>query len=106
MIITNAKIYTMESDAPIENGYILFHDKIDAIGDMNDCKIPDGETVIDACGKYVFPGFIDGHTHLGMFEDSLGFEGDDGNEESDPITPHLRALDAINPNDRYFTEGQ
>lgn len=106
MIITNAKIYTMESDAPIENGYILFHDKIEAIGDMRDCKIPTGEEVIDACGKYVFPGFIDGHTHLGMFEDSLGFEGDDGNEETDPITPHLRAIDAINPSDRYFTEAK
>ena len=106
MIIINAKIYTMESKDPIENGYIRFHNLIEEIGEMKDYKNDPQETVYDACGKYVFPGFIDAHTHLGMFEDSLGFEGDDGNEESDPITPHLRAIDAINPNDRYFTEAR
>lgn len=106
MIIINAKIYTMESDTPIENGYIRFQSKIEEIGDMKAFPNPENEEVLDANGKYVFPGFIDAHTHLGMFEDSLGFEGDDGNEESDPITPHLRAIDAINPCDRYFTEAK
>lgn len=105
MIITNAKIYTMESDTLIENGYIRFDEKIQEIGSMADYK-PTDENTYDATGKYLFPGFIDAHTHLGMFEDSMGFEGDDGNEESDPITPHLRAIDAINPNDRYFTEAK
>ena len=50
------------------------------------------------------PGFIDAHTHLGMFEDAITFEGDDGNEETEPLTPQLRALDAVNPMDRCFTE--
>lgn len=106
MIIINAKIYTMETQAPIELGYIRFCDKIEEIGSMNEYTPMAGEEVLDAKGKYVFPGLIDAHTHLGMFEDSLGFEGDDGNEESDPITPHLRAIDAINPNDRYFQEAK
>ena len=44
-------------------------------------------TVIDAEGKYVLPGFIDAHCHVGMCEDSIGFEGDDTNEMTDPITP-------------------
>ena len=39
-----------------------------------------------------------------MFEDSLGFEGDDGNEDSDPVMPHLRAIDGINPFDRGFAD--
>lgn len=105
MIIINAEIYTMESDTPIKNGYIRFSNTIEEIGSMADYK-PTDEEIFDAKGKYVFPGLIDAHTHLGMFEDSMGFEGDDGNEESDPITPHLRAIDAINPNDRYFTEAK
>lgn len=105
MIIINAKIYTMESDTPIENGFIRFQNSITEIGSMNDYQASD-EEVYDAKGNFVFPGFIDAHTHLGMFEDSMGFEGDDGNEESDPITPHLRAIDAINPNDRYFSEAK
>ena len=50
------------------------------------------------------PGFIDAHCHLGMFEDAIGFEGDDGNEATDPVTPELRAIDAINPMDKTFQE--
>ena len=106
MIITNAKIYTMESEQPIECGFIRFHKTIEEIGKMDELQNPNTEKVLDATGKFVFPGFIDAHTHLGMYEDSLGFEGDDGNEESDPITPQLRAIDAINPNDRYFSEAK
>ncbi len=60
--------------------------------------------VIDAEGKIVMPGFIDSHCHLGMWEDAIGFEGADGNEMTDPVTPHLRAIDGINPMDRTFTE--
>ncbi|HBG16512.1 MAG TPA: amidohydrolase, partial [Firmicutes bacterium] len=55
-------------------------------------------------GQYVTPGFIDAHCHIGMFEDSLGFEGDDGNEMTDPVTPQLRAIDALFPTDRTFDE--
>ncbi len=50
--------------------------------------------------KWFFPGFIDAHCHLGMWEDAIGFEGADGNEATDPITPELRAIDGINPMDR------
>ena len=52
------------------------------------------------------PGFIDAHCHLGMFGDAVGFEGDDGNEATDPCTPHLRAIDAVNPLDRCFEEAR
>jgi len=102
MIIINAKIYTGLSI--IENGFIEFGEKITKIGNMSDYT-PSGD-VLDASGKYIFPGLIDAHTHLGMFEDSIGFEGDDGNEESDPVTPQLRAIDAINPRDKYFYEAK
>lgn len=105
MILINGKIYSFEDNKIIENGYIKFDDKILEIGDMVAFKEYDKE-IIDVTGKYIFPGLIDGHTHLGMFEDSIGFEGDDGNEESDPITPNLRAIDAINPCDKYFLEAR
>lgn len=64
---------------------------------------PEEETV-DLEGAHVYPGFIDAHTHIGMWEDGLTFEGDDGNEETDPVQPHLRAIDAVNPMDRCFSE--
>jgi len=63
-----------------------------------------GADIIDAGGKWLLPGFIDAHTHLGMYEDGLRNEGDDLNEVTDPCTPHLRAIDAINPMDRTFAE--
>ena len=52
------------------------------------------------------PGFVDAHCHVGMWEDSVGFEGDDGNETSDPVMPHLRAIDAIYHADRAFVEAR
>lgn len=104
MVILHAKIYTMES-APITDGYLRFADgKITEVGEMADYRPAAGEETLDAGGKNLFPGFIDVHCHIGMWEDGLGFEGDDGNESSDPSTPYLRAIDAVNAMDRCFTE--
>lgn len=101
-LIKNAKIYTMSGDV-FENGSVLFDDKILYVGEEANFE---ADEVIDVNGKIVMPGLIDAHCHVGMFEDSLGFEGDDGNEDSDPITPHLRAIDGINPFDRGFCEAR
>lgn len=106
ILLTNAKIYTMDKLGIIEKGYIRIKGSIlHSIGNMCDLKQEDDEAIINLEGACCYPGFIDAHTHLGMWEDGLGFEGDDGNESTDPSTPHLRALDAINPLDRCFEEG-
>ena len=60
--------------------------------------------IIDAEGLFVTSGLIDPHTHLGMKGDSQGFEGIDHNEKNDPITPNMRAIDGINPQDITFKE--
>ena len=100
LLIKNAKIFTMAGEI-IENGCILVEDgKIKEVG--VDLVAPLDAEVIDAMGKNVFPGFIDAHCHIGMWEEGIGFEGADGNEMTDPITPHLRAIDAINPRDEAF----
>ena len=101
-LIKNAKIITMTGEN-YENGCVLFDEKILYVG--SDENQSDDE-VIDAQGLTVMPGLIDAHCHVGMFEDSMGFEGADGNEDSDPITPHLRAIDGINPFDRAFKEAK
>nr|WP_207753451.1 amidohydrolase [Sporosalibacterium faouarense] len=89
----------------IENGSILIENgKIKEIG--KDIVAPLDVEIIDAEGKTVMPGFIDAHCHLGMWESGIGFEGDDGNEAVDPVTPHLRAIDGINPMDITFKEAQ
>jgi len=61
-------------------------------------------TIINAHGGVVMPGFIDPHCHIGLWEDGQSDEDGDGNEESDPCTPHMRAIDAINPFDPCFRE--
>lgn len=100
-LIKNGAIVTMAGEI-IENGCILFDEKILYIGKEE----RDADKVIDVGGGYVLPGLIDAHCHVGMFEDAVGFEGDDGNEDSDPIMPHLRAIDGINPFDRGFKEAR
>jgi imidazolonepropionase-like amidohydrolase len=118
MIIKNARIFTMASvqekiEKIIENGFVkISGDVICEVGDMKDYEQDNNknngegedEEVIDAGGNWLLPGFIDAHTHLGMYEDGLRHEGDDLNEVTDPCTPHLRAIDAINPIDRTFEE--
>ena len=74
--------------------------KIVAIGQTVDA--PEGCEVFDAQGMLLFPGFIDAHTHIGLHEESVRWEGADYNEVSGPVTPEMRAIDAINPRDEAF----
>ena len=86
---------------PFQGDLLLENGKIRALG--QDLEAP-GAQVLDISGCYAMPGIVDAHCHIGMWEDGIRIEGDDGNEASDPITPELRAIDAINPFDRCFTE--
>jgi imidazolonepropionase-like amidohydrolase len=87
----------------IEGGTVLIEDgKIKAVG--KDLPLPEGAEVMDAAGKYVIPGLIDAHCHTGVFADGVGVTESDGNERTDPVTPHLRAIDAIHPEDMAFAD--
>lgn len=102
MYFYNAVIHTMVGNPIIGGAIKIIDGKIVSILS----SLPDeiSQQDIDCNGKNLYPGFIDAHTHLGIIENGLGFEGDDSNEETDPITPQLRALDAINPMDFCFSE--
>jgi imidazolonepropionase-like amidohydrolase len=78
--------------------------RIERVG--SDLALPDDAEVIDASGLCVFPGFVDAHTHLGLWEEGVGHAFWDGNEATDPITPHVRALDAINPRDQGLADAR
>ena len=102
MLIKNGRIYTGTGEI-IDKGDILIENgKIKAIGKDLNLEI-DGE-IIDAMGKNIYPGFIEAHSHLGLDEDAIGFEGQDYNESVDPATPQLRSIDSINPMDRTLKE--
>lgn len=98
MRIQNGTLYTMES-APIKNGFVDFENgKITACGALCDAPAYEGE-IFDAEGGCIFPGLIDAHTHIGISEEGLRWEGEDCNESTGPVTPDMRVLDGINPFD-------
>lgn len=107
LVIINGKIKTME-DRDYEDGYVRIEQgRIAAVGDMRECdrsllKNRKDIQVIDAKGNLVMPGIIEAHCHMGITEEKKGMEGDDCNENVNPITPYLRAIDAINPLDAAF----
>jgi imidazolonepropionase-like amidohydrolase len=89
--------------APFEDGVVLIADgRIEAAG--RDVRVPDGVERVDAAGKVVLPGLVDAHVHVGVHEEGDGWAGQDTNELTDPVTPHVRALDAINPADLGFAD--
>jgi len=101
--IVGGRVVTIEAGV-IDRGTIVFSDGlITAVGGP-DTSLPAGTDVVDAEGKWVLPGFIDAHTHLGVHEEGDGWAGWDTNELTDPVTAHVRALDAINPADLGFRD--
>lgn len=95
-LINMAEIFEEKRDILIENGKIVKIDKIIDVENYTEAK------VIDANGKFVTPGFIEPHGHIGVKEAIFRHEGNDMDEASDPVLPQLRAIDAINPTDEAF----
>ena len=106
MLIINGTVHRMDGSV-IPHGYVeLEGEKIARVGAMEELKDTGNGEVLDAEGGHIVPGFVDAHCHLGLFGDGLGFEADDGNESTDPCTPHLRAVDGVNIQDRCFQEAR
>ena len=108
MLIKNGKVLTMTGKT-IDNGFVnIENGKITAVGRMNELdrevgeQVSASESVLDVQGAWVTPGLIDAHCHVGIAEEKWGMIGDDCNEMTSPVTPHLRALDAVNPMDPAF----
>ncbi len=96
LLIKNGLVHTMSEQGNAVLDILIDGKKIVEVGTN---LVAEGAQVIDATNKFVYPGLIDGHCHLGLMESAIGFEGNDVNEMSDPITPQMRAIDGINPND-------
>ena len=101
LFIQNGYIKPMVG-ADMENGCVLIGDdgKILRVG--KDLEAPAGAQLIDAEGRLVTPGCVEAHCHIGLDNEGMGWEGHDYNEIVEPLTPHLRAIDSINPQDEAF----
>jgi imidazolonepropionase-like amidohydrolase len=102
-LIKNANLISMAEINYQITDILVEGRKIKKIGKIDESEYPNIE-VIDAKKRFVTPGIVDPHCHIGIFEEAIGFEGADGNEMTSPITPELRAIDAIKPQDVAFQE--
>ncbi|MDE7283560.1 MAG: amidohydrolase [Lachnospiraceae bacterium] len=105
LTIVHGNIRTMAGDEYKDGFLQINHGKISAVGNMEDCPVNKNDSnVIDAKSNLVMPGIIEAHCHMGITEEKKGMEGDDCNENVNPLTPYLRAIDAINPMDAAFDD--
>lgn len=105
MLIYNVNIHSM-CGFDAECGFVLVEaGKIAAVGGMESCPAP-VEGDVDGKGAHLYPGWIDAHCHLGLLADGLPYDQDDCNEESDAVTPQLRAIDGLYPLDNCFREAR
>ena len=104
ILLKNGKVLTM-TGVNYDAGDVLVADgKIRAVG-AGLCA-PEGAQVIDCTDRTVMPGMIDAHCHIGLSEDGTMYEGEDSNEAVNPVTPHVRAIDGINPADVAIREAR
>lgn len=104
-VITNVTISPITS-AVINNGEVLIQDgKIASFGEK--VSYTNNEvTIIDGQGMHLYPGFIDVHTHLGLYDEGTGWAGNDANETIDVMSPHIRAFDSCHPLDIGFKDAR
>lgn len=99
MKIVHGHVITMAGET-YEDGFVAFENgKITAVGPMEEAVTSPEEEIFDAEGGYVLPGFVDAHTHIGVLCESINVAAEFINEMTDPILPHLRIIDGLNPMD-------
>ncbi|MBS3825403.1 amidohydrolase [Candidatus Bipolaricaulota bacterium] len=90
----------MGENGEVSDGLLLLKDgKIDYVGPYRSEKLPEGVEVNNFDDKTITPGLVDAHTHVGIHEEGEGWEGQDTNEMTDPVTPQVKGIDGINPAD-------
>ena len=97
--ITGGTVMTANGQV-IEHGVVIIENgHIRAVGAATDIAVPDGATLVDASGRFVTPGVIDTHSHMGVYPEPEVSAHDDGNEATDPVTAQVRAIDSFWPQD-------
>lgn len=102
ILLKNANVYPITSQN-IQNGDVLLDQgKIIKVG--KNLESDSTVKIIDCHNQYLLPGFIDVHTHLGLYDEGTGWAGNDANETAEAMTPHIRAIDGVYPLDPAFSD--
>lgn len=101
ILLKNAYIYPIVTP-PFYGDVLIKAGKIAEIG--TNLTIQYGTMIIDCSNYDLFPGFIDVHTHLGLHNEGTGWAGRDANDTTEPLSPHVRAIDGVNPLDPAFRD--
>jgi len=102
ILLKNANVYPVTSKPTKDTDILIENGKIKKIG--RDLKPELTVKIMDCTGLYLFPGFIDVHTHLGLYDEGTGWAGNDANETIEALTPHIRAIDGVYPLDQAFND--
>ncbi len=103
VLLTGATVLTGAGDR-IDNGAVLIADgKISAVGAAGDVEAPEGARTVNASGKWITPGIIDIHSHLGDYPSPSNSTTSDGNEVVNPNTAYVWAEHSVWPQDAGFT---
>jgi imidazolonepropionase-like amidohydrolase len=97
--LVNATIYPVAGDVIERGTLVVAEGRIVAVGRTEAVRVPDDAVVIDATRKVVMPGVVDTHSHIGIGPRPAVPAHGDTNESTAPLTPQLRAIDAIWPGD-------
>ena len=100
LLIKNGLLYTMEQKKEVKADLLIKDGKIEKIA--KNIEVKEQMQVIEAAEMRVYPGFIDAHSHIGISEEKISGLGDESNENTNPVTPAMRAVDAVNPMDSAF----
>ncbi|MEK3806061.1 amidohydrolase [Bacillus sp. FSL H8-0547] len=101
-LFKNATIYPITSKTLYQSDLLVTGGKIKAIG--KNLSAPPDSSIIECGEQFLFPGFIDVHTHLGLYDEGTGWAGNDANETIEVLSPHIRALDGVHPLDQGFKD--
>lgn len=100
LLVQNGMVCTMEAEGWIQTDILMEYGKI--VKMEKGIPVTEKMNVLNAEGLQVFPGFIDAHSHIGISQEKITGIGDECNECTNPVTPAMRAIDAINPMDSAF----
>lgn len=104
LAIINGTVYRAADAAPVKANVVIRNGRISAVSRA--AKVPPRAEVLDAGGSMVTPGLIDAHTHVGNYGEGTGPPGFDANEAAEAATPHVRALDGVDPRDLGFEDAR